>query len=421
VSRIIGFILLALMLPIHGAAHADITDGSQFDGFLYVLGAIGDDAGPTDIEILGRERIGGKLDPIGRFLTGGQSGLFAGGQQHGLVRNGRVLYAVNVSSNTLSVLSIGSNGQLSLRQQVSSGGLRPVSMAIHGNRLYVDNTGHLPIDPPGPATIVGFTINPDGTLSPLPCEPASQTPGEAGNIVSDLAINSQGTALVTTGLLTNRIESYQIDAQGCLQKHQTVSAEGGAFGIAFRPNSDNAVINRALPEVFGDAKAPGVGSFQVGLDASFNEIDTYVDPDKSDQGLRDPCWNLFAKDGHHFWTGSFIPRAINAFNLDNRGKITRLSTHHPTDTVPDPRDPRASVVVGSFDLASDAAGTHLYQIRGVETAEGLANVPRSIHAYTVTGNFNVDAGLHEIQVVPLPQDTETAALPGLVFAERTTN
>jgi 6-phosphogluconolactonase (cycloisomerase 2 family) len=420
VTRISGFFLLTLMLFVHEGAKADVVDSTQFDGFLYVLGAVDDSNGPGEIEAFGRERIGGKLDPIGRFLTGGLNGELAGGQQDGLASDGRHLYAVNAGSNTLSVLSIASNGRLSLIQQVSSGGLRPASIAIRGSRLYVNNAGHLPDDAPQPATVVGFSIGADGSLSRLPCEPVVSTPGELGNIVSDVAINSAGTALMTVGLLSNNIDSYHIDAQGCLQKRQTLAIGGGPFAVVFRPSTDNALVTTAEPE-FGAEVSPGIFSFKVGSDGSFKKLNSFIDPDKTDQGLRDPCWTALAKDGAHVWVGSFIPRSINVFGVDPSGKLTRLSEHRPTDSVPDPLNPGSTTVVGAFDLATDGAKTHLYQIRGVSTTDGNPRVPRSIHTFEVTGNFNVDAGLHEVDVTPLPVDTETRGIPGLVFIDRTVN
>lgn len=406
------------MLSAQGGARADVFAGSPFDGFLYVLGAVGDSAGPAAIEAFGRERSGGKLDYLGRFLTGGQSGALAGGQQHGLVSRGRRVYAVNTTSNTVSVMAIGRDGKLSLLQQVSSGGLRPGAIAIRGSRLYVNNAGHLPDEPLAPATVVGFTIRADGTLARLPCEPAVATPGEIGNITSDLAISPAGTALVTAGLISNKIDSFRIDPQGCLHKRQTLSAEGGAFAVEFRPFSEYAVVTRAVPEAFGEEKAPGIGSFHVGLDGSLDEVSTYVDPDKSDDGIRDPCWTVFARDGVHVWIGSFIPRSINAFTVDSRGKLTRLSEYHPADTVPDPENPGSSFIVGAFDLATDGARTHLYQIRGVRV-DGNPSAPRSIHAFDVTENWSVDAGLREAQVVSLPEDSQTRGTPGLVFVDST--
>lgn len=402
------------MLSVQGVAHADLSAPARYDGFLYVLGAVGDSAGPAEIEAYGRERVGGKLTYIGRLLTGGQSGALAGGQQHGLVANGRRVYAVNTTSNTVSVMAVGSDGRLSVLQQVNSGGTRPGAIAIRGNRLYVNHAGHLPDEPLAPSTVVGFTIRFDGTLAPLPCDPGVNTPGDGSNIASDLAINPEGTALMTAGLLTNKIDSYRIDAQGCLHKRQTVSADGGAFAVDFRPFTDFAVVTRAVPEVFGTARAPGIGSFKVSLDGSFTEVSSYVDPDKSDDGLRDPCWTSFAKDGVHMWIGSFIPRSINAFTLDNHGTLTRLSEHHPTDSIPDPSNPGAQLVIGAFDITTDSTKDHLYQIRGAGI-DGNPDVPRSIHAFEATGNWSVDAGLREIQVVSLPTDTQTRGTPGLVF------
>lgn len=419
--RISGICVLALMLSIQGKALAEGgSDGSRFDGFIYMLGAVENSDGPAAIEAYGRERAGGKLRRIGRFLTGGNNNLELGGaQQNAIVSDGHHVYVVNPGSNTLSALSIGSSGALSLLQQVSSGGLRPVSIVIRDNHLYVANAGHAPSEEPKPATVVGFTIRPNGSLTRLPCAPATATPGEFGNIIANLAINPEGTAMVVSGLLSNQIDTFRIDGQGCLAKHQNLPGGGGAFSVNFRPNSDNVVISRAFPEVFLDEKAPGMGSFVVGRDASITEVDTYVDPDKSDDGLRDPCWVVFARDGVHFWVSSFIPRSINLFSLDRNGKLALVSEHQPTDTVPDPSDPGAQVRVGSFDLAADRGQRHLYQIRAFAVPEGQVTVPGAIHTYEVTGNWDVDAGLREVEVTPLPDDFGNPCVTGLVFVDRT--
>lgn len=420
-TRISGFFLLGLMLSFQGDALAEL-DSDRFDGFVYMLGTVEDYSGPAAIEAFGRRRVGGKLERVGRYLTGGNNLLEIGGaQQNALVSDGSHVYSVNPGSNTVSALSIGQGGELSLIQQVSSGGSRPVSIAIYGDHLYVANAGHSPIEDAQPATIIGFTIRPDGSLTRLPCAPATATPGELGNIIANLAINPKGTAMVVTGLLSNKIDSFRIDQQGCLEKRQTLSGGGGAFSVNFRPNSNDAVISRAFPEVFPDEQAPGMGSFVVGNDGSITEVDTYVDPDKSDDGLRDPCWVDFARDGLHFWVSSFIPRSLNAFGLDRHGKLKLLSEYQPPDSVPDPSDPGASVLVGSFDIATDKAKDHLYQIRAYAVPEGQVNVPGAIHTFKVTGNWDVDAGLRLVQVTPLPSDFEIPGVTGLVFVDRTGN
>ena len=69
------------------------------------------------------------------------------------------LFAVNAGSNEISVLSVGRSG-LNLIDVVDSGGVRPISLTVHDDLLYVLNEGGTP-------NITGFTIGGDGTLSPL--------------------------------------------------------------------------------------------------------------------------------------------------------------------------------------------------------------------------------------------------------------
>jgi 6-phosphogluconolactonase (cycloisomerase 2 family) len=421
VTRISGFCVLALMLAAQ-SAHADVDLGAnslKYDGFVYMLGAVGDSSGPAAIEAFGRQRFGGKLQHIGRFLTGGNNNLELGGaQQDALVSDGRHVYAVNPGSNTVSAMSIHGGGELSLIQQASSGGLRPVSIAIHDNHLYVANAGHTPIEEPQPATVVGFTIRPDGSLSRLPCAPATATPGEMGNIIANVAINESGTVLVAAGLLSNKIDTFRIDRQGCLTHAKVLPGGGGAFSINFRPGTDNAAITRAFPEVFLDEKAPGIGSFNIGHDGSIAEINTYTDADQSDDGLRDPCWTIFARDGIHFWVSSFIPRSINAFSLDTHGKLRQLSEHQPADDVADSSNPGGTVRVGSFDLAADKNREHIYQTRAFAVPDGQVIVPGAIHTFVPTGRWDVNAGLREVEVTPLPADFGNPCVTGLVFVDR---
>jgi 6-phosphogluconolactonase (cycloisomerase 2 family) len=400
-------------------AHADDL-ANPFDGFVYVLGAVNSGDGPTAVEAYGRERLGGQLDHIGRAMTGGtNSSDLAGLQQNALASDGRHVYAVNTGSNTLSALAIGHRGDLSFIQQVSSGGLRPVSIAIYGNHLYVANAGATPEETPQPATVVGFTILPNGALARSLCQNATATPGDLFNVVADLAINPSGTTLVLNGLGSNKIDSFAIDLLGCLHKRTTLSGGGGAFGVKFRPGTDELVVTRALPELFTEDPAPGVGSYRVSRDGRIAQFDQYVDPDKSDVGLRDPCWIAFAQDGVHFWTSSFIPRSLNAFSLDHSGKLTRVSEYQPGDSVADPSNPGATLVVGSLDLATDRAQTHLYQIRAFEVPDGAPLVPGSIRSFEMTGDFSRDAGLRETRSTPLPADMENASVTGLVFVDRT--
>ena len=74
-------------------------------------------------------------------------------------RGNRFLFAVNAGSNQISVLQIKKNS-LDLVDVVDSGGVRPISLALHEDLLYVLNEGGTP-------NITGFEIEEDGTLTQL--------------------------------------------------------------------------------------------------------------------------------------------------------------------------------------------------------------------------------------------------------------
>jgi 6-phosphogluconolactonase len=71
----------------------------------------------------------------------------------------RFLFAVNAGSNQISVLKIKKN-DLELVDVVSSGGVRPISLTLHDDLLYVLNEGGTP-------NIAGFDVGEDGTLTRL--------------------------------------------------------------------------------------------------------------------------------------------------------------------------------------------------------------------------------------------------------------
>ena len=118
----------------------------------------------------------GTLAPAGTYATGVLGGVLEGSAVDHLAPQGSLaydplqglLYAVNAGSNTVSVFSVRGD-QLVLRQVVSSGGNFPVSIAVHGNSVYVLNglsanrQGHVSffgrlIPLPGSNRSLGFTV-----------------------------------------------------------------------------------------------------------------------------------------------------------------------------------------------------------------------------------------------------------------------
>src|SRR5579862_6933403 len=110
----------------------------------------------------------GSLTPIpGSPFSVGGAGLGSGLASQGAIQatpDGRYLLAVDAGSNQVSVLRVTAGGvPVPTGQPVSSGGIRPVSVAISPSGLvYVANSGN------GGSGYSGFRLLPGGRLIPIP-------------------------------------------------------------------------------------------------------------------------------------------------------------------------------------------------------------------------------------------------------------
>jgi len=142
----------------------------------------------------------GHLTAVGQFPTGGAGDPVAIppdppvdplASQGALVfgPGNQFLFAVNAGSNQISVLRVSRRG-LHLVNVVDSGGVRPISLTIYENLLYVLNEGGTP-------NITGFIVGDDGTLTPLAGSTRSLIGGTAAD-PAEVSFNSDGTLLVVT-------------------------------------------------------------------------------------------------------------------------------------------------------------------------------------------------------------------------------
>ena len=148
-------------------------------------------------------------------------------------RHGR-LYAVNADGNTISVFAVRGD-RLALREVLSSGGVFPVSVAVHGDLVYVLNAlnggsvqGYRVLDRflariPGSRRALG--LDPDATPQ------FTTTPGQ-------VAFTPDGDQfVVTTKGNGNDIDVFGVDFGGRLSAQATVNSEPGTvpFAISFDP------------------------------------------------------------------------------------------------------------------------------------------------------------------------------------------
>jgi 6-phosphogluconolactonase (cycloisomerase 2 family) len=187
----------------------------------------------------------GTLTQEGTYNTGGLGGMLAGSVVDHLASQGSLqydperslLFAVNAGSNSVSVFSV--HGDRLTRQQVlGSGGDFPVSIAVHGDLVYVLNAlngGSVQ----GYRLLGGYLVPLPGSLRALGLDPTetpqfTSTPGQ-------VAFTPDGRQLiVTTKNNGNDIDVFSVGFGGLLSRSPAVNAEPGAvpFAITYDTSGD---------------------------------------------------------------------------------------------------------------------------------------------------------------------------------------
>ncbi len=110
------------------------------------------------------------------------------------------LYAVNTRSNSISAFEIKPDGNLELKQTISSGGVTPVSLAIYDHYLYVLNSGS--------STLNGFALGHNGTFAPI--SGSRKTLSSKNSGAAKISFSPSGNYLFVTEKATNSITLFPI-------------------------------------------------------------------------------------------------------------------------------------------------------------------------------------------------------------------
>lgn len=141
----------------------------------------------------------------------------------------RFLFAVDVGSNEVSVLAV-DDEKLTPVDRVTSGGAVPVSVTIRHNLVYVLHRGDPTV---GDANVTGFTVDPDGKLSPLPGS-TQMLVGGPNDFPAQARFTPDGTHLVVTETGNNLVDLLPIDDAGRAgQPVKNESSGAGPFGFTF--------------------------------------------------------------------------------------------------------------------------------------------------------------------------------------------
>lgn len=257
-------------------------------------------------------------EPGSPFATGG-AGTGAGLASEGALQispNGRFLIVADAGSNQISVLRINHDGSLRLAHGavVSSGGVLPVSVAIHDDLVYVANSGT------GGSNYTGFRLTGGGRLEPIPGSTKALPDGAAPG---DVLFNRTGTKLIGTRVGTSQIDSFAVGSNGRLSAApgSPFPAQGlGPFGSEFRPtNPDQLFVSNAHNVGAGTGT---ISAFRDAADGTLSPIGS--SPFADDQTA--PCWVEISHDGRFLFAVNTGSGTISRYRIASGGTLTLLGS-----------------------------------------------------------------------------------------------
>jgi 6-phosphogluconolactonase (cycloisomerase 2 family) len=318
------------------AAPAGATTPSHPHGAVFVQT---DNTGGNSVVAYDRSA-DGTLHQAGTFATGGRGGALDGSVVDHLASEGSLtydrahglLYAVNAGSNTVTVFGVDGD-RLHRRQVISSGGTFPVSVAVHGNLVYVLNArdgGSVQ----GYLRVAGLLVRIPSWHRDLGLN-AAQTP-EFTSTPGQIAFTPDGSKLiVTTKGNGNNIDVFGVDVFGGPSARPVVTADPGNVPFA---GTFDARGNYLLAEAGPNA----VASYDVRRDGKLDLIA------RAATGQNATCW--IVRTGSNVYTSNAGSNSLSGFHDNGSGHLQALG-HTSTDG-------------GTVDATASSDGRYLYAQTG---------------------------------------------------------
>ncbi|MER8188538.1 beta-propeller fold lactonase family protein [Kitasatospora sp. NPDC094015] len=283
----------------------------------------------------------GRLAQAGVYDTGGLGGVLDGSVTDHLASQGSLtydprhalLYAVNAGSDTVTVFAVDGD-RLERRQIVPSGGRFPVSVAVHGDVVYVLNA----LDG---GSIQGFTVE-HGRLAQhadwnrcLGLDPNAtpqfvNTPGQVG-------FTGDGSKLVvTTKANGNSIDVFDLEHSGAPASDPVVTVQPGAVPFSFVTDGAKGLfLTQAGPSAVATVHVHDDGTVMQSAAAPTGQVAT--------------CWITAA--GEFLYVSNTGSASVSGFRVGPNGVLTALG-----NTTTDP---------GTVDSAASGDGRYLYVQTGI--------------------------------------------------------
>lgn len=227
--------------------------------------------------------------------------------------DGQFLLAVNSGSNTIAVFYLQNDGSLRAvpGSPFPSGGQTPVSIDVKGNTVYVVNKSqdfvHTVTSAPNYTV---FTINAQGTLTPVPNATIETT---AGASPAQALVSLNGKFLLGTDFLgfmlspaQGTLRSFVIGTDGKLTPvpgtPQAIPETGGALGLTQNPR-DNTLYT-------GFPVTGKISVYTIGDNGSLNFKTSVASGPAA-------CWLRTAHNGNNLYALNSAENTISVFNTSN--------------------------------------------------------------------------------------------------------
>ena len=255
--------------------------------------------------------VGGTLTLAGSFPTGG-AGRGTGndplGSQGAVVldRSARLLFAVNAGTNDVTAFAVDGD-KLDFLNRVSSGGTTPISVASHGNLVYVLNAGGVP-------NVSGFSIDSrTNQLIPLPGSSRNLT-GGASAAPAEVSFSDDGGILMVTEKGMQTIDTFTVVDGGYLNGPISNHSSGATpFGFQFNHRS-LAIVSEA------GATSNALSSYRVGENGQVQLITGSLV-----NGQRGVCWAVVTEDGLFAYTINAGSGTISSYAVSPDGTLSLLN------------------------------------------------------------------------------------------------
>lgn len=306
-------------------------------------------------------RIGGtgSLVSYGSFPTHG-AGLGSSLADQGalaLTSDHQWLLVVDAGSDQVSVFHVNAPGLslplLTYTDRIGSGGVLPVSIAIHGSWVYVLNAGNATTA----GNIAGFTLGSNGRLSALPGSslPLSTTSSTGP---AQISFNPAGTILAVTEKATSIIDTYTVGTTGYASGPTSTASNGSTpYGFAFSPNG-HLVVSDAGPGALSSYSISSSGAVTV---VSGTVLDNQLAP----------CWVAFAEGGRYAYTTNAHSDSISTYQVARNGSLVLQASVGAT-TGSAPTD--IAVTTGSHYLLTYDAGAGEIDEYGLGSSGSLTEI-----------------------------------------------